>query len=483
MTGALVRIEARHLARSPLLWIGFVLATYGGVWVVPGASLAVDDVVAYQNGFLVSAGVVWAGAWLGGRDRASGATDLVAVTPTASWRLWRARLAALTGASAAVFALFFGAVLAVSAIRGGHGTPDLRLLADGALAVVLSGLVGVAVGRLSGSRLVAVLAGALWYLLCMVAADPGMRPAHRLAPALLQETRASVVFGFLPDPFWPHLAYLLGLVLLAVVALLVLAARGSGQRPALVPVLAAVVAGLVLVGSGGARLVALPEALIPLGPDRADWKTRAEADKVLADSSYVYPDDGRATSCAGDSTLTACVYPVYGTETARHLQEAMRPLAGLLAGLPGAPTRVRMVPVGGAVFCGKDEVQVWEQSLQDTQSRPRQMVADPYLVCALGYPDQSGPPWDPTVHASDSKDIVRLWALLASGTVTRQELHDGGEQDLALGPGHASSPAVRAAALAMAELPADQVRAELAPLWDRLRAGTLPPSELPGQRP
>ena len=40
-----------------------------------------------------------------------------------------------------------------------------------------------------------------------------------------------------------------------------------------------------------------------------------------------------------------------------------------------------------------------------------------------------------------------------------------------------------AAALAMAELPTEQVRAELAPVWERLRAGTLPLSELPGQRP
>jgi hypothetical protein len=479
----IVRIEARHLARSPLLWIGYVLATYGGVWVVPGSSLAADDVVAYRNGFLVSAGAVWAGAWLGLRDRASGATDLVAVTPTAPWRLWRARLAALAPVTAAVFALFFGAVLAISAVRGGRGTPDLRLLADGALAVVLSGLVGVAVGWLSGSRLVAVLAGALWYLLCMVAADSGFSPAHRLAPALLQEARASVLFGFLPDPFWPHLGYLLGLVLLAGVALLGLVARGSGQGPARAPVLAAVVAGLVLVGSGGARLVALPEALVPLGPDRSDWKTVAEADRVLSDPSYVYPEDGRATSCAGDATLTACVYPVYGTELARHLHEAMRPLAGLLAGLPGVPTRVRMVPVAGAVFCGKGEVQVWERSLQDTRSRPRQMVADPYLICALGYPDWSEPPDSSMVHSSDSRDVVRLWALLASGTVTRQELQDGAEQDLALGPGNEPSAAARAVALAMADVPTDRVRAELAPLWERLRAGTLPVSELPGQRP
>jgi hypothetical protein len=40
-----------------------------------------------------------------------------------------------------------------------------------------------------------------------------------------------------------------------------------------------------------------------------------------------------------------------------------------------------------------------------------------------------------------------------------------------------------AAALAMAERPADQVRAELGPLWDRLRAGTLSVSQLPGQQP
>jgi hypothetical protein len=35
----------------------------------------------------------------------------------------------------------------------------------------------------------------------------------------------------------------------------------------------------------------------------------------------------------------------------------------------------------------------------------------------------------------------------------------------------------------MAALPADRVRAELAPVWERLRAGRLPLAELPGQRP
>jgi hypothetical protein len=37
--------------------------------------------------------------------------------------------------------------------------------------------------------------------------------------------------------------------------------------------------------------------------------------------------------------------------------------------------------------------------------------------------------------------------------------------------------------LAMADLPPGQVQAGLAPVWERLRAGTLPLSELPGWRP
>jgi hypothetical protein len=475
---AQVRIEARHLARSPLLWLGMALAAASmapalwSSWPV----LAGDDLFAYQSSLLVGTGAAWAGAWLGLRDRVSGAADLLAVTPTAPWRLWWARLAALAAAGAAGFALLFAASLAVSAVRGGRGTADLRLLVDGALAVVLGGLVGVAVGRLSGSRLAAVLAGVLWYLLCMFAADSGMSPAYRLAPALMQEGPRSVEFGFLPDPFWPHLAYLLGLVLLAGL-LLGLVACGSGQRPAHAPVLATVVVGLVLVASGGAGLVALPEAVVPLGPDRADWKPGAEAEAVLSDPSFAYPDDGRATTCAGDTALTACVYPAYGTGFAKRVHEAMRPVAGLLAGLPGVPTRVRMVPLN-AGSCRGGELQLWEQSLRGLQSRE---YAGAYLTCALGQDDEPEGTGGSTV---DAREAVRFWGLLASGTVTSQELQRASEQDLWRLQASGERPSVAVApAVAMAELPPGQVRAELASLWDRLRAGTLPVSELPGQRP
>jgi len=400
MSGIL-RVEARHLARSPLLWLAFALAAWAiatelwGYW----PTLHGEALLAYTNGFLGGAGAVWAGAWLGLRDRVSGAADLVTVTPTAPWRLWRARLAGVAVVAAGAYAVLFAATLAVSAARGGHGTPDLRLLADGMLALVLSGLVGMAVGRLSGSRAVALLAGPLWFVLCMVAGDPF---GHRLSPALLQAGPSSAEFGLLPDPLWPHLGYLLGLVLLAGVLLLTLVARGSGQRPLLAPMLVAAVAGLVLVGAGGARLVALPEAVVPLGPDRADWKPAPEADMVLADPSYAYPEDGRATSCVGDAP-SVCVYPAYGTGLARHVHETVQPVAGLFSGLPGAPTRVRMVPVGDAI-CHGGEVQLGEEGLRFLQ--PSRALAASYLSCALGQ-SHTAEPFDGA--ADDTRDAVKLW--------------------------------------------------------------------------
>ena len=59
-----------------------------------------------------------------------------------------------------------------------------------------------------------------------------------------------------------------------------------------------------------------------------------------------------------------------------------------------------------------------------------------------------------------------------------------GEDDLwRLGANGERPSAMVAPALAMFALPAERVRAELAPRWDRLRAGTLSVAELPGQRP
>jgi hypothetical protein len=499
MTG-IVRIEARHLARSPLLWIGVALAAAVAALELLSVFpvLAGDDLLAYRDGFVAAGGALLAGAWLARRDRSTGAGDLVAVTPTAPWRLWRSRLAAVAAVAAGAFTAVFAAGLAVSAARGGRGVPDLRLLADGALAAVLCGWVGVAVGRL-GSRAVPLLVAPLLVgASLLVASIPGVTDrrlsVQRLSPVLSFEQR-SAVFGFLPDPFWPHLGYLLGLVLVGGALLLVaLPPLAGGRRPPPRSLLAVWLAGLVLVAACGARLVALPDRELVLGPApsaRVAAGFRLETAPGSLDPSFAYPDDGLARSCAGDAAMSVCVYPAYGRRLAGIARRAMQPVVELFAGLPGVPTRVRMVPTvaqgSDLAACRDGEVQLVEELGRYTPpSGPASNAgvetpyAETYLRCALrgpgvaddGYLDH---------EAAQATGAVGLWALLAGGLVTREEV------ERALQTGSARfllpSPASVEVAMAMADLPPDRVRAELAPVWERLRAGALPATELPGQRP
>jgi hypothetical protein len=485
---ALFRIEARHLARSPLLWLAFALAAALAAlemsWFLP--ALAGDDLLAYTvAGLLLSGGAVLAGAWLGLRDRVTGAADLVAVTPTAPWRLQRARLAGVAVVAAGVFSVGFAAALAVSVVRGGRGTPDLRLLADGALAVVLGGWVGLVVGRLTGSRMVAVLAAPLWVVVCFLfMAGPSLRgislSVQHLSPVLNPQNH-SAAYGLLPDPLWPHLGYLLGLTVLVGALLLALASRGSSQRVPLRPLLVVAVAGLVLSGTAGARLLALPDDVLVLGPDRASWQpvygeSNPQTEALLADPGWSFPADDRARACAGDVSVSVCVYPAYGQRLAQDMHAAMAPVARLFTGLPGVPTLVRMVPVGMS-SCRNAEAQVPEAWVREPAGRSdretRSFYLGVYLDCALGlHPGGSE-------HLAEAGEAVELWALVASGTVTREQLREEMHDAEA---GHRPT-AASAVALAMAELPTEQVRAELAPVWTRLRAGTLPLAELPGQQP
>jgi hypothetical protein len=488
---ALTRIEARHLARSALLWLGVAL---GAVVTALEMSfylpaLAGDDVAAYRGGgFLVGGGALLAGAWLALRDRTTGAAELVAVTPTAPWRPWRARLAGVAVTGAGVFAAGFTVAMAVSAVRGGRGTPDLRLLADGALAVVLSGWVGVAVGRLSGSRMVAVLAAPVWVALSALLAGQGQTKApslsvQHLAPVLFLPNR-SAAYGFLPDPFWPHLGYLLGLSLLVGALLVALVSRG-GRRLPLKPVLAVAVAGLVLAGTAGAGLLALPDAVLVLGPDRDTWRPvqgdlNTAADAVSHAPGWSFPADGHARTCAGDANLSACVYPAYGQRLARSIHQTIAPVAAPFTGLPGVPTRVRMIPVGSG-GCGDGEVQVGEPWVREPASPSDQHIRSfyvgLYLHCALGYGPEGDQHQGDQQMGEDARAAVSYWAQLTSGHITRERLqHPPAEA------GYGSQEA-RAAALAMFVLPVERVRGELAPVWARLRAGALPLSELPGQRP
>jgi hypothetical protein len=279
-----------------------------------------------------------------------------------------------------------------------------------------------------------------------------------------------------------------------------LAARGGGQRPPVAPVVVAVLAGMVLVTAGGVGVVTLPHRLVVLGPDRADWKPLREVTAEAGDRLWTYPEDGHARACAGDATLTACVYPAYGQGLARVVRDAVAPVAVLFAGLPDVPTRVRMVPSQQSSSshsgCRSSEAQFGEpeaRALSRDDRDGRFHYVDVYLRCALGEHN-----WGIGVNdhlgdepPSEALEAVKVWALQASGNVTGEELrrawaeegHPNRVRDPIPVTLHTFSPEVVAAADAMAALPHHQVRAELAPVWERLRAGRLTLAELPGQRP
>jgi hypothetical protein len=330
--------------------------------------------------------------------------------------------------------------------------------------------------------MVSVLAAPVWLVLWFFVVTGGLGVPGRslsvqnLAPVLNPQGH-SAAYGLLPDPLWPHLGYLLGFTLLMGVLLLVLVSRGSAQRVPLRSLLVVAVAGAVLAGTGGARLLTLPDVLLVVGPDRASWKPVQgdvySAEAVSDDPGWSFPADDRARACAGDAALTACVYSAYGQRLARQMHAAVAPVAGVFTGLPRVPTRVRMVPVGNG-SCRGTEVQVPEGLVREPAGRSdgntRQLYIGFYLQCALGL---SRVPDDHPV--GDARDVVSFWALVASGTIPRQELAGIAGSDPLWAP-------VATAALAMTALPTAQVRADLAPVWERLRAGRLPISELPGQR-
>jgi hypothetical protein len=284
-----------------------------------------------------------------------------------------------------------------------------------------------------------------------------------------------------PDPLWPHLGYLLGLTVLLGTLLVALGSRG-GRRLPLTPLLAVAAAGLVLSGAAGARLLAYPDGLLVLGPDPRTWRP-VQGDLMSADLAvtdrpgWSFPADGHARTCAGDATLSACVYPAYGQRLTRSIHQTVAPVAAALAGLPDVPTRIRMVPIGFG-GCGDGEVQVGEPRVREPSTLPDQEIRayyiGLYLDCALGLGGG-----DHTVPLGEAREAVWLWAELAANLTTRERLQAPAGPEAGQGP----PAAARAAALAMAELPPDRGRAALAPLWERLRAGTLPLSELPGQRP
>lgn len=470
---ALVLFEARKAARNPLVWIGaalmFGVATLNAVGYWP--SVPDDAGFAYEGLLACAPFVLLVGAWLGLRDRTSGAEQLVASTPyRARGLVVPARMGAVALVAFAACTLGFVATAALSVARGGRGVPDAFLVLDAGLYVALAACGGFAIGYLTGSRILSLLAapvlpGAVFYL-------QGVQSGRVTEPSwLLPNPPLPGRFGplgYLPDVFPMHAAYLAGAVL-ALVGI-VWTVTGRRERSSTTRLgIAAAVTGAVVFVAAGASLAGEPGVVHvfgPSAPDRVEIHSPADYDLLpptgrLADGIF----GELATECEEVDGIRACVFPEYGPRLARALAEDASPLAAFRS-LDGIPDRVTMVPTSphsGSDQCTTgDELLVgsWHVSIEFQRY---QSLAQAGFYCAVYGPRQ--------ISNRAAEVLLHGWF---SVRVTRGLTGDAYLTALRRGWGRRATDIVGN----LRDVPIAEVVSRLEPIWDEVRARETTLAEL-----
>jgi hypothetical protein len=476
---ALALFECKKVARNPILWIGallmfaFAWANARSYWpVIPN-----DARFAYEGVTVLAACALLIGAWVGLRDRVTGAEVLVASTPIAQRSLViPARIIALSAISLLSYGAVLAAVTSESALRGGRGVPDLYLALDGGLYVALASCTGFGIGYLTGSRILSLLAtpllpGVNFYLAGRLSDLEGQGawiiPNPRTVPRFAH-------LGYLPDVLPTRVVYLGALIVFVTAVLMWVAARRSATRKILLISVAMAVTGGATFLATGAWLSTQPSRVFVLGPEPSQWlypdgshgfyNKLARAQRSIGS----YPDDGSASECVTESGMTVCVLPEYGRRLAEVILNDAAKLTPF-AGLEGIPTKIRMIPTSyttGTDACatGTDDFLIpsanWTNE-SDLDLYP--IVSSEAFYCAVYGPKQSS---NPAPRAVETWQRIRV-AYERTGPEYLDELESGG-----------SGGRIRPAASAMGRLPVEEVVSRLRPIWNDLRSGKVKLHEL-----
>jgi hypothetical protein len=319
--GRLALLEVRRSAvvwLLPLLAVVFWLDTYRSamasfpVWDVRGQLMAhhiVDDFA------LFSAGVA---AWTGSRDGRRGAADLTTTTPRPAWCRRGVALAATTGWMLAAYAACVAVVFGVTASQHAWGSPPWWLGAVGA------------VGVLWPSRFAAPLtAAAVGVALIVGASASGTSIYLILVPGTGNlDTDIGTYYRYLPDQAIVQTMLLAGLAVVAAGLIGVVRAGGTRRLRAT----AAIVTATGLAAAGTAVALA---GTAQLAPDRVGYVIPAFGE-AAADGMVPY------TPVCQASPVGVCVNPAFRAQLPQ-LDGELVPFFAELAGLPGAPVRVREI--------------------------------------------------------------------------------------------------------------------------------------------
>jgi len=287
-----------------------------------------------QGGTIVDFGPFVAGvaAWMGSRDSRRGVGDLVTATARPRWAAQLTTWAATAIWAVAAYLGFVGVMFAVYAHQGVQGQPPWWWVAVGATAVTAFSAAGFAVGALWPSRFAAPVAAFGGFLAMMLSSQTGFTSTSGWALILPTNSNGN----FQPDsgmlyPWLPDLPIarimLLGGLAVAALGLLGLPAGAGGPRlrqaAAVVTLVGVAATGTAVTLARTARL-GLHGILIPALHDAAN------------DRPIAYTRD------CNQAGFQVCVNPAYRSYLAG-MTAALAPVAGEVAGLPGAPVRATQI--------------------------------------------------------------------------------------------------------------------------------------------
>lgn len=470
---ALVLFEARKAVRNPLLWLGaalvvaFAVANAVGYW----PSVPEDAEHAYGGLAALSCFTLLVGAWVGLRDRTSGAESVIASTPLRGQALVApARMAALALVALVVCTIAFAVTATVSFARGGRALPDPFLVLDGGLYVALAACTGFAIGYLTGSRILSLLAapvlpGIVFFL--QGSQSGSIVESSWLLPSPKLPGRFGPL-GYLPDVFPIHNAYLAGALLALVGFVWITTGRKESSAAARAGFVAATVGGAVVVASA-AWLAVQPKEVHVFGAAPSDWvEIHVPGDyELLTDAARRAPADAGsrlASACVEDGGVRACVFPEFGKRLASAIASEAAPLAAL-ASLEGVPQSIRMVPTAdhtGVDECMRNGELLVGSTNWSAEFQKYESVSERAFYCAVYGRRQLVNPAAAALHA---------WFVVR---VSRDAGSDDFTRLVREGWGRRSAEAVAP----LADVRVSEVVDRLEPIWDDVRSRDVTLAEL-----
>ena len=275
-------------------------------------------------------------AWIGSRDGRRGTADLVTATACPRWVAQLAAWAAAAIWAVAAYLVFVGVMFAVYAQRGVQGEPPWWWVAVGATAVAAFSAGGFTVGLLVPNRFAAPLAAFAGFLVLIMSSQTGFRDTSGWALVLPTNSNGNfqldsgIFYPYLPDLPIARIVFLAGLAVAALGLAGLLAAAGERRIRTVAAILTA--AGVAVAGTGAGLA-----SSARLGSHGMVISALHDA---ASDRPIVY------TPVCGGSAFRVCLNPDYHTYLADVIA-ALTPVAGEVAGLPGAPARAAQA---GAVY-------------------------------------------------------------------------------------------------------------------------------------